>query len=144
MIEFKKEIPETEVFAMNPKKKILDLADIMIDARIANAQNQPQKYKELLNKAAKLEGQLNYDEPPAWYVPIQQVLGFAYLKQQKYVEAEEAFKNTLYSLQRNGRSLFGLSLSLKGQGRTWDAYWVEREMTAALKNSSYKLQLDDF
>lgn len=131
MILSQKQIKPTEEIAKNPAANVLELAAVMLDAALAQAQKNPSAYIDYLKKGIELQDRLNYDEPPAWYIPVRQVLGFALLQQQQYVEAEAAFLKTLKTLQRNGRTLSGLAQSLKGQGRDADAYWVEREMKAA-------------
>ena len=115
----------------------------MLDATTARAKKDNLAYIAFLKKGKDLQDTLFYDEPPSWQIPIGQILGFALLQQKQYVEAEAAFKKILTTLQRNGRTLFGLTLSLKGQGRYEEAYWIEREMTAALKHATIPLQLSD-
>jgi len=143
MMLFQKQITSTEEIAKNPAKKVLELAANMLDATFARVQKNDSEYIKYLKKGVELQDRLYYDEPPSWYVSINQVLGFALLQQKQYAEAAVAFEKTLKSLQRNGRSLFGLALSLKGQGLETDAYWVEREAKAALKHASFPLQLSD-
>jgi tetratricopeptide (TPR) repeat protein len=139
----KQQIPPAETISNNPASKVLEVAETLLSATIARVQNHPEKFMDDLHQAIALQDQLYYDEPPAWTIPLRQTLGAALLRQEKYAEAENVFKHALRSLQRNGRSLFGLWLSLKGQERPIDAYWVKREMTAALQNASKPLTLDD-
>lgn len=143
MLEYKQKIPDSVEVAQNPFRKILDLAELMIEAKFAHVQNQIPRHIEYLNKAIALQDRLCYDEPPAWYVPIREMLGSALLEQHMYVEAEAVFRTALQKLQRNGRLLFGLALSLNGQGRTIDTYWVERELTSALQNATRPLNVED-
>ena len=65
------------------------------------------------------------------------------LKLGKYQDAENAFRYDLEKHPRNGRSLFGLWHSLKGQGRHADAFWVKRESDKAWQYSSTPLTIDD-
>lgn len=137
MMDYKKQIDEPE------KIKIIELAQTDLEATFARIEKRYPEYITLLNKTVELQDQLNYDEPPEWYLSQRIVLGAALLEQQRYKEAEALFLKTLDRLQRNGRALFGLLLSLKGQNRTIDAYWIEREMTAALQHASKPLKLED-
>lgn len=134
--------PQDEIAKVSARK-VMELAETLLNAALAEAENNPREYERLLKKGVEIQDRFDYDEPPAWYIPVSQMLGFAYLKQKKYAEAQTMFKTTLSKQQRNGRSLFGLYLSYKGQGKNVEAYWVEREMTAALKNSSGTLNLND-
>lgn len=125
----------SDQIANNPATKVFDLAEMILNANLAHAQKQQAQYIDLLNKAVAIQDRLNYDEPPAWYTPIRLQLGRALLEEKRYKEAEEVFRKELNHLQRNGPLLFGLYLSLKAQGRNWDAFFVERELNAALRNS---------
>lgn len=53
-----------------------------------------------------------------WFIPIRMELGFAYLEDKQYQNAEKAFKNVLRKYQRNKKALEGLLKSLIGQERT--------------------------
>ena len=133
MLQFKGRITDQEQIANNPFAKVMDIAEMVLNAVLAKAQNKTDEHISILRKAADAQDQLYYDEPPAWHTSIRQMLGFALLQQKNYVEAEKAFQEVLLHLQRNGRTLYGLTQSLKGQGRALEAYWVEREMTWALR-----------
>lgn len=132
-----------EEIANNPAIDILNVAEIILEASIAKAQNNQALRIEKLNQAAVAQDKLNYDEPPPWYVSARIPLGKALLDEKRYVEAEIEFQKGLQEFQRNGRTLFGIALSLKGQNRPWDLFWIEREMSAALKHASYKLKPSD-
>lgn len=136
MLQAKKGIGQDETIANNPASEIFEIAELLINASFAKAENKYEAYFNYLVKAIERQDQLNYDEPPAWFMPIRQTLGFALLEQNQYTAAESVFRKTLQSLQRNGRSLYGLWLSLKGQNRTLDAFWVERELASALENAA--------
>lgn len=143
MNQAKKQITPKDEISSDPASRVLELASILLDATLANAQGNPLESIDYLKKAVVAQDTLYYGEPPSWYIPVRQILGFALLKQNQYEEAEREFLKVSKGLSRNGRTLFGLALSLKGQGRVMDAYWVEREMTAALKHATAPLDLDD-
>jgi tetratricopeptide (TPR) repeat protein len=133
MMQAKNEINPNDSIANNPAVNLINFIAILLDAAMAHAQKNDSASIEYLKKAVEVQNQFFYDEPPAYFTSANQLLGFSLLEQKRYQEAEMAFRKALKHLQRNGRNLFGLFLSLKGQGRTMDAYWVEREMNAALK-----------
>lgn len=143
MLEFKKQIKPEDTIDMNPSTEVIGLGEIMLDATIARMRNKDSEYIDLLKKGTIIQEKFFYGEPPVWYVPVRQLLGFAYLKQGNFEQAEAAFNNVLLELQRNGRTLYGLTLSLKGQNRPIDAYWVQREANAALKNATVRLDLEN-
>lgn len=135
MLQIKQKIPNDAVIAMNPARALIDLAEIILDSTVAHAEGRDEESIQLLKKAVSLQESFNYDEPPSWYIPLKQSLGFALLEHKDYKAAEKAFIQALQEFRRNGRSLSGLFRSLQGQGRVIDAYWVEREMNAALKRN---------
>jgi tetratricopeptide (TPR) repeat protein len=140
MMQSKNKMEQTEEIANNPASTIMEIAEHVLDGMMAKAQNNHSETIDQLKKAIDLQERLDYDEPPAWYFPIHAKLGIALMQEGNFKDAEGAFKKGLQNLQRNGRLLFGLYLSLKGQGRIMDAYWVEREAKTALRFSSVKLE----
>ena len=61
----------------------------------------------------------------------------------QYAEAEAVFREDLRRNRRNGRSLFGLTESLKAQGKTREAELVRREFERAWKNADTQLKVSD-
>lgn len=142
-VESKKKLSKGETISNNPAEKIFEIAEIRLDAALAKLNGRDNESMQLLKKAAEIQQNLTYDEPPPWYIQIRQELGFELLKQKDYHNAEKEFLICLDELKRSGRNLFGLFQSLKGQNRKTDAYWVLREMNAALQTSSHSLNLND-
>jgi len=143
MLESKQKIKDNQEIGNNPGAKVFELAELLLDAAFARYLGHRSTYIEHLTKAVYIQDRLDYDEPPPWYVLNRIELGKALLVEQRYEEAEDVFRQGSKELQRNGRLLFGLYLSLKGQGRTWDAFWVEREMKSALKDATQQLTFDN-
>ncbi|MBA3603333.1 MAG: tetratricopeptide repeat protein [Parachlamydiaceae bacterium] len=135
MLQVKSFIQEEELIAINPATKLFEILELVLNATLSGVQNQIDDQIENLKEGIVLEDRLNYSEPPAWYAPIRTQLGKVLLQQGRYSEATEVFREALKKRPRNGRLLLGLTLSLKGQGQTWNAFWAEREMAAALKNT---------
>jgi hypothetical protein len=136
MLKAKNQMNPKDEYANNSVNKVIELAMIVLDANIANAQNNKTLWIEKLNQAVIAQNQMDYDEPAAWYMPLSVQLGQALLEVKRYKEAEEAFRSAQKRFQRNGRILYGLSLSLEGQNRPWEQFWIKREMTGALNQSS--------
>jgi tetratricopeptide (TPR) repeat protein len=113
----------------------IPLYNYMLDAAMAKMKGESKLYIDNLNKAISIQDQLNTDDIQGWFIPIQMELGFAYLEDKQYKNAEDAFRKVLKRFQRNGKALEGLAKSLRGQDLSWDAGWVERE---ALKSISLK------
>ncbi|MBA3237097.1 MAG: hypothetical protein H0T62_01950 [Parachlamydiaceae bacterium] len=141
MNQIKPYITDNELISGSPSTKVFYVAELVLNAAFNETQNQQAEVIENLSKAVDAQDRLEYNEPPSWYYPIRAQLGKAFLKQKRYSEANHVFKTGLKQLQRNGRLLLGLTLSLKGQNRDWDAYWAQREAAAAL--GTHSLTIDD-
>jgi tetratricopeptide (TPR) repeat protein len=136
--------PEQE-FGMfyNKARDFLDLAENILDARIAMARGESGRALECWMRAVQIEDGFRYNEPPEWFYPVRESLGAALLESGKPAEAEQVFREDLRRNPRNPRSLFGLMHSLKAQRKEADAVWVEREFHAAWKNADTRLGLSD-
>jgi thioredoxin-like negative regulator of GroEL len=97
----------------------------------------------LLSKAAQAEDQLNYDEPPDWYLPPRESLGAVLFTDGRYTEAESAFRAELKAHAKNPRALFGLAECLQAQKKTAEAATVRKEFEAGWKNADVKLKMSD-
>lgn len=141
MNSYRKNIDPKDEIARNPATVVLELAALDLEATL---EKDLSRRESLLRKAVSLQDTFYYDEPPSWYTHMRIPLGQALLEQEKFEQAQETFEELLKSsLQRNGRALFGLYHSLKGQHKDWEAFWIQREMAGALKHASKPLQLED-
>ncbi len=138
-----KEVPEGTPFGNNRAGSILNLAREVLKARIAATRGDRKATLDHWKKAVEMQDALLYDEPPAWYYPVRESLGGAWLRSGRYEEAEKVFRADLEANPRNGRSLFGLWESLKAQKKMADAEWVKRDFEAAWKNADTELRLED-
>jgi len=121
----------------------MDLAGLVLDARIASARGEHDKAILLYRRAVAIQDQMPYDEPPTWYYPIRESLGGELLLAGKPADAERVFREDLAKMARNARSLFGLQAALVKQGKDSDAAWVQRQYEAAWKNADTKLSIED-
>jgi tetratricopeptide (TPR) repeat protein len=140
------QVPASAVFGgtgLNSASTILDIAGLVLDARIALARNDRDAAIESLEEAVSTQDRLIYDEPPAWYYPVRESLGAALLRDGKAVEAERVFRADLERNPNNGRSLFGLTRSLEAQRRAADADLVRTAFTRAWRNAEVELRVDD-
>jgi tetratricopeptide (TPR) repeat protein len=138
-----KTLPADRTYGFNKAIDVLNVAHNVTSARIAMAKNDKRAAIAFLRKAVELEDALNYDEPEDWYIPVRESLGAALILNGEHPEAEKVFRAELEKHRRNGRALFGLMESLKGQGKTHDAVFVQREFEAAWKNADTKLRIED-
>ena len=71
---------------------------------------------KLLQQAAEKEKSLGYSEPPRYYRPEQESLGYAYLKTRQWQKARDAFNEALRQRPRSGHALYGVAKSYAMEG----------------------------
>lgn len=136
-------LPADAMLGFNSAHQVLDIAGSMLEANIARAQRNYKRAADLLNKAAQLEDQLNYDEPPDWYLPPRESLGAVLFTDGRYADAEAAFRAELKSHAKNPRALFGLAQCLQAEKKTAEAATVRKEFEAGWRNADVKLKMAD-
>lgn len=138
-------LKEREFFLKEKKgmesDSVLTIAAELLEAQIAKIKGDSSSIEKHLLLAIEEADKLHFNEPPNWYYPIRQTLGAYYFQEGRFALAEEAFRNALQELPRNGRSLFGLWNSLRAQNKTDALYWVEREIKEALRYSDRPLDM---
>jgi len=143
MVSVVKGFPADRPFGFNTARSVFSIAESLLNARIATAKSDKKAAIGFLKKAVEIEDSLNYDEPEDWYIPVRESLGGALMLNGDYAEAEKAFRAELEKHRRNGRALFGLTESLKAQGKKQPAAFVQREFESAWKNADTKLRIED-
>ena len=133
--------PEQKLGPINTVRGVLTVPARDLDARIAEARKDRKAAIASWTKAVAAEDALAYDEPPAWQLPMRESLGAALLADGRAAEAEKVFREDLDRHPRNPRSLLGLAESLKAQGRTADAAWVQSQFEAAWKDADTKISV---
>lgn len=101
-----------------PVKELFIMADLLVRARIDQAEGNYTEAIEKTKKAAALQSLLQYTEPPLWYYPIEQTVGALHLQAGNAVEAEKAFRSSLIRHPNNAWSLYGM---MKAQEAAGDA-----------------------
>jgi tetratricopeptide (TPR) repeat protein len=130
-------------FFFNKAQTFLDLAESVLDARIAAAKSDHERAVRDWEKAVEIEDRLNYGEPPEWFYPVRESLGSALLLNGQAEQAEAVFRTDLKQYPRNPRSLFGLLRSLEAQKKSAGLEETRREFEAAWKNADVTLELGD-
>jgi hypothetical protein len=141
LIAAQKLVPAAASFGLNSANHVLQIAQKVLAARLAERSDSKQAFA-LLRSAVELEDALAYDEPQAWFLPVREALGAALLRSGDYAGAEQVFRTDLEKNRRNGRSLFGLMEALKAQKKHHQAMLVKQQFDAAWKNADTKLTLD--
>jgi tetratricopeptide (TPR) repeat protein len=140
----RKAVPAESQFMINNKSAdILALAAATLDAQLAWARGEKEPSIREWRRAVKLEANIQYDEPPAWFYPVRQSLAAALLRSGRTKEAEAVFRFAIGKQPRDGRLLFGLWQSLTAQKRGSEAALVEQQFNAAWKDATVKLSVED-
>jgi tetratricopeptide (TPR) repeat protein len=108
-------VPKEETFSNSTAEAILAVAAHMVEGEILIAENKIDNGIAELREAIKLEDALHYDEPPGWLIPVRHSLGAVLMKQKRFAEAEQVYRDDLKRLPDNGWSLLGLAESLREQ-----------------------------
>ena len=136
-------VPTDAPFGNSSARGVLNVAERLLEGRIASARGEKQPAIELLRKAVEAEDAVNYNEPPDWDLPVREWLGGALLANNDSAEAEKIYRAELAKHPRNGRALFGLIESLKRQGKESSARLVQREFDRAWEKADTKLSIED-
>ena len=141
----RKQTPADQEFSMysNKARTFLDLAEAILDARIAAAKGDHEQAIQHWEKGVEVEDKLYYGEPPEWFYPVRESLGAALLQNGEPERAESVFRTDLEQNPRNPRSLFGLLKALEAQKKNSSIEEVRRAFETAWKNSDVPLEIGD-
>jgi tetratricopeptide (TPR) repeat protein len=114
-LERAKLVPKEASLGNNSCETILGVVTPMVEGEILVAEGKIESGIEQLHAAIKNEEALKYDEPPGWLIPVRHSLGAVLMKQQRFAEAEQVYRDDLARLPGNGWSLLGLAESLRSQ-----------------------------
>jgi tetratricopeptide (TPR) repeat protein len=119
-LERAKLVPKEDSLGNNSCEMILGVATAMVEGEILVAEGKTESGIEQLRTAIKMEDTLKYEEPPGWLIPVRHSLGAVLMKQQRFAEAEQVYRDDLARLPGNGWSLLGLADSLRQQKKNAD------------------------
>jgi len=119
--------------------QLLDIAQHVLAARVEGEAGDWDAAVGMLREAVAQQDRLPYTEPPPWYFPNREALGYALLRAGKPEAAEKVYRKQLDYTPRNGWSLRGLADSLEAQGKDADAAKVEAELAEVWQNADITL-----
>lgn len=131
-------------FSRNGAKAILVIAVNVLAGELAAQRGEYDLAVARLHRAALLEDNLIYNEPPDWHVPVRQSLGAVLLTAGRPTEAEAVYWQDLEQNRENGWSLFGLMQSLRAQGDQEMAAAIEERFNTAWKRADVQLTASRF
>lgn len=98
-------------------EQLLKIASSVLYAVLSDKHNDSTLLFDHLLHASKIQDAMPYHEPPAWYFPIRQALGDAYLKWNQPAQAQFMYELDLAQYPMNGWSVYGFEQSLRAQGQ---------------------------
>jgi tetratricopeptide (TPR) repeat protein len=122
--------------------RILDLLGTMsLDLRgsLKAAQGDVAGGIKLLEQAAEKEKNLGYSEPPRYFRPEQESIGYAYLKSKQWDKARNAFNEALKERPKSGHALYGIAQSYAMAGDAPHATAAYRDFLAAWQHADTDL-----
>ncbi len=119
-LERAKAVPKEASVGNNTCEAIIAVVGPMVEGEILIAEGKIDSGIEQLRDAIEKEDALRYDEPPGWLIPVRHSLGAVLMKQRRFAEAEQVYREDLARLPENGWSLFGLAESLRKQKKNAD------------------------
>jgi tetratricopeptide (TPR) repeat protein len=126
---------------LNKASDLLSIAAAVLDARIARASGDHQWALGRWQTAIRIQDQLVYDEPPAWYYPVRESLGAEFFLLKRYTDAERTFRRDLEINPNNPRSLFGLAETSMALSRG-DAAEARRRFDESWKGAELQLSIE--
>ena len=124
--------------------QLLSIANNVLAGEIAGKKGQFEIAISHLEKAARLEDGLRYNEPPDWYFPVRHILGALLLEADLPAEAEVVYWEDLRRNPENGYSLFGLMQSLLAQGNDEVAQVIDIRLAKAWADADVTLKSSRF
>jgi tetratricopeptide (TPR) repeat protein len=120
-------LPADATAGLNSARDVFRVAALIVQARIADAENRADDAIALLRRAADSEDALAYDEPSDWFFPARHLLGAQLLKAAQPAAAEAVYRTDLERNPSNGWSLHGLELALTAQHKNAKAAMAEQQ-----------------
>ncbi|WP_345088097.1 tetratricopeptide repeat protein [Bremerella cremea] len=137
--KLKDAMPEDTYFVLNPANVVLAVADNMLEGEILYREGKIDQAVASLQKAAELEDELRYTEPPDWIQPVRHALAATLMDAKRYAEAEKVLRRDLEIHPHNGWALYDLARSLRMQDKWDEADKVQAQFEIAWKDSDVKM-----
>lgn len=115
----------------NSARTVIAIPLLLLEGEILAQEGHFDTSIELLRRAATLEDDLRYDEPPDWRMPVRHTLGAVLLRAGRYSDAVPVHEADLRRFPENGWSLKGLAAAHRGAGQTVESQGVEARFVRA-------------
>ncbi|MDQ3658804.1 MAG: hypothetical protein M3338_03910 [Actinomycetota bacterium] len=143
--ELREKTPTADALGSNNLDEMLEIVNLVADARIARARGDHDRGIELLREAVEKQDALKYDigYPIAPY-SFRENLGGALLDADRPEEAADVFREDLELNPGNGRSWFGLAESLERSGDETGAWEARLQFDEAWRLADTRLDIREF
>ncbi len=125
----------------NNNLKLIQMSENHLKGKIAQVQHQTKDMMQYYQAALEIEKTLPFIEPQQWFSPLNQILGYASMKEKRYQEAEKYFNEDLKRNPKNPWSLYGLAKTHRLQGNTTQALKIENQFQMAAKGSDVEFDV---
>ncbi len=123
--------------AMTPNENLQQILDLLgtlsLDLRgnLESARGNVPQAVDLLEQAVAKENKLGYSEPPRYFRPEEESLGYLFLKFKQWDKARQAFNRELRQRPKSGHALYGIAQSYTLAGDVPNATSAYRDFLAA-------------
>lgn len=120
-IQNENDFSEMYIFGINSMQEVIEIAMRVLEAEIAQKNNNFKRAEQLLIDAITIEDGMNYQEPPDWFFSVRHLLGDLYMQIGRFSEAEQVYQKDLANFPKNGFALNGLYESYMAQEKFEEA-----------------------
>ncbi len=132
-------MPGSAMEGLNSTASLLAIARECLDGEILSRSGHAAEALPHFARAAALQDQQHYDEPPDWCLPVRHAWGAALLRAGKPAEAEQVYRDDLAQYPANGWSLLGLLQAQRAGNKAAAAAETEAKFARAWKNADVKI-----
>ena len=125
-------------------KNVLQMAANVLGGEIAAKAGDTASAERLLRAAVAEQDTHWFTEPPPWYFPVRHALGAVLLQAGRGADAEQVYREDLRRNPGNGWALFGLTQSLRAQGKAAEAARAEDSFRKAWASADVTLAASRF
>jgi tetratricopeptide (TPR) repeat protein len=131
LAELSAAIPADRHIGNSDGRDVLQVAALVVKGELAARRGRWDEAVAALEGAVRHQDALHYDEPPDWYYPVRQSLGYVLLAAGRGADAERVFRDDLARVPDDPWALYGLAQALRAAHRTADAAIVDGRFRTA-------------
>ena len=137
-------LPPDLIVGANPARTLGDIATHVLRGEIAARHGRMDLAAEAFQAAVHAQDSTREDEPPDWYYPVRQSLGYLYIALTKGPDAEKAFVESLRRMPDDPWSLLGLSEAYRIQNRSSEESQFRQRFKQAWAKADVEFRVSRF